>query len=131
MPNPPPHRSDQPYRTVFVRHLMLDAYIGVYDNEQKIKQPIKIDMSFDLGKPKDPMSEGLEDILCYDKMTKNVKAIVAEGHIRLVETLAEKIAALALAHPLVLSVKVSVEKPDAIQEAAGVGVVIERHRQHP
>ena len=55
-------------------------------------------------------------------------AIVAEGHTLLVETLAEKIALAALVDPRVARARVSVEKPDAFTEAAGVGVIVERMR---
>ena len=56
------------------------------------------------------------------------RAAAADGHTLLVETLAERIAAAALADPRVLRARVSVEKPDAFPDAATVGVVIERMR---
>ena len=46
----------------------------------------------------------------------------------LVETLAERVAAAALADRRVERVRVAVEKPDAFADVAAVGVVVERRR---
>ena len=57
------------------------------------------------------------------------RATVAEGHVLLVETLAEKVALAALADPRVERARVTVEKLDVIDKAASVGVTVERRRQ--
>ena len=116
----------EPSRVVFVRNLLLDAYIGAYESEQGVTQPIRIDFEVEVGEPVAPTSDRLEDILCYNKLTQGVKAILAEGHIKLVETLAERIASLALAHPMALSARIRIEKPNAIEEADAAGVEIVR-----
>jgi len=125
-PLPRPERA--PIRRVFVRDLALDAFVGAYDHERRAKQPIRLDLDLDVVEPSDPTSDRLETVVCYDKMVRGVKAILAEGHIQLVETLAERVAAMALAHPMVIAARVRVEKPNAIAEAAAVGVEIERRK---
>ena len=55
-----------------------------------------------------------------------MKAIIAAGHINLVETLAERIADFCLSDRRVAAARVRVEKSGAVVEAAGVGVEIER-----
>ncbi|MEZ5892162.1 MAG: dihydroneopterin aldolase [Parvularculaceae bacterium] len=123
---PLPRSATAPRRRVFVHGLTLDAYIGAYESEQGVTQPVIIDVEAEVIEPANPVSEKLEDIFCYDALTKGVKAILAEGHIRLVETLAEHIADLALSHEMVLSVTVRVIKPNAIAEAQAAGVEIIR-----
>ena len=113
-------------RKVFVEGLILDAYIGCYDHEQDQTQPVRIDFELDVIEPDNPTADNLEDVVCYNRLTEGIKAIIAEGHLKLVETLAERIAALAIEHKLVLSAKVRVSKPEAIAEAIGAGVEIER-----
>jgi dihydroneopterin aldolase len=115
-------------RKVFVHGLVLEARIGAYDHEQSATQPVRIDIELDVVEPKDPGADRLEDVVCYNRLTQGVKAILAEGHIRLVETLAERVASLALAHPMTLAVRVRVEKPTAIAEAAAAGVEIVRSK---
>lgn len=113
-------------RTLFVSNLTLDAFIGCYDYEQGKSQPVRIDLELDVAEPDNPMSDRLEDVVCYNRLTQNIKSIIAEGHIKLVETLAERIAAVAIDHPMVSAVRVRVGKPNAIPEAESAGVQIER-----
>lgn len=123
-----PRSANAPRRAVFVRGLVLDAYIGAYEHEQGAPQPVRIDMDVDVIEPGDPVADNLEDVVCYSRLTDGVKAILAEGHIKLVETLAERIAELVMAHPMALAVTVRVEKPTAIAEAEAAGVEIERRK---
>ena len=123
---PLPRAAGAPRRKVFVRDLELSAYIGVYDAEQGVRQPIKINLEIEVMEPSDPVGDRLEDVVCYNKLTQGIKAIIDEGHIKLVETLAERIAELALSHIMVDAVVVRVEKPNAIPEAAAAGVEILR-----
>ncbi len=121
-----PRSETAPRRFIFVRDLVLEAFIGVYDEEQGVSQPVRIDMEVEVTEPSAPDADRLEDVMCYNRLTQGVKDIVAGGHIKLVETLAERIAGLVLAHPMALSVRVRVEKPRAIEEAAAAGIEIVR-----
>lgn len=124
-----PRASNAPQRKVFVRGLVIDAFIGAYESEQGAPQPVEIDFEADVVEPANPVSDRLEDVVCYDRMTQGIRAIIAEGHIKLVETLAERIADLVLSHPMVLSVSVQVIKPNAIKDANAVGVTIQRTKR--
>lgn len=119
----------QPRRRVFLRDLMLEAEIGAYESEYGRTQPICINLSMEVVEPIQPLSDDLSDVVCYNKISQGVADIIAEGHIKLVETLAERIAALCLSHAMVLSVTVCVEKPNAIDAARGAGVEIIRVKQ--
>jgi dihydroneopterin aldolase len=66
--------------------------------------------------------------VCYADVVEDIRGLLAQGHINLVETLADRIAAQCLADRRVLSAKVRVEKLDVMPEASAVGVEIERHR---
>ena len=59
-------------------------------------------------------------------MIDRVRAVVAAGHVQLVETLAERIAETCLADERVMAARVKVEKLDVFADAASVGVEIER-----
>jgi len=124
--SPLPATAGAPRRRVFVRGLLLDAAIGAYPEEMGRTQKVRVDLELDVTEPADPGADDLANVVCYDRMTQGVKAILAEGHIRLVETFAERIAAMALAHPMVLAARVRVEKLEAMADAEGVGVEIER-----
>lgn len=126
--SPFPRTATAPRRKVFVNGLALNAEIGAYEHEQGRAQPVRIDIELEVVEPSDPTGDRLEDVVCYNRLTQGVKAIIAEGHIKLVETLAERIAELAMAHPMVLTVRVRIEKPQAIPEAAAAGVEIWRSK---
>ncbi len=112
-------------RHVFVRDLVLDCNIGVHQHEKGRVQRVRINL--DLG-----VTEGgthhdrLENVVCYEDIVKKVRAVVADGHINLAETLAERIAALCLQDPQCRSARVRVEKLEVFDDAGAVGVEIER-----
>ena len=111
-------------RRVFVKGLKVMAAIGVYDHEHGREQPLIIDAVFDLGLHEIRL---LKDTLNYEKVGETARAIIARGHIKLVETLAEDMARALVALPHVRRVEVSVVKPEALSDAdqAGVCVVFE------
>lgn len=126
---PLPRTASAPRRKVFLSNLVLDAYIGAYESEQGVTQPVRISLEAEVAEPVSPLGDRLEDVVCYNKLTQGIKAIIAEGHIKLVETLAERIAELALSHPMVETITVRVEKPQAIAEAEAAGVEIIRTKR--
>ncbi|WP_142847509.1 dihydroneopterin aldolase [Telmatospirillum sp. J64-1] len=114
-------------RHVFVRDLVLDCSIGVYAHEKMAPQRVRVNL--DLGvRELDPAMIGDEigNVVCYEKIVTGVRAIVADGHVNLVETLAERIAEMCLLDPRVRTARVRVEKLDVFEDAASVGVEIER-----
>ena len=117
------------YRRVFVRDLRLPASIGIYAEERAAPQDVVIELELWVLETGGDGALNYNDVVCYEKLVSQTKAVLAEGHIDLVETLAEKLAALCLSDSRVARVRVRVEKPQAIPEAAGVGVEIERVRR--
>ncbi len=113
-------------RRVFVSDLVLGASIGVYKHERRASQPVRINI--DLAVDDDPVGDDVGNVVDYQKVIDGVAAILAAGHINLVETLAERIAEMCLADHRVSSTRVRVEKLNVAPEAAAVGVEIERFR---
>jgi dihydroneopterin aldolase len=72
--------------------------------------------------------DDLDRVVDYSVIVDRVRALVAAGHVRLVETLAERIAAACLEDPRILSARIRVEKLDIYPDAGSVGVEIERLR---
>ena len=121
-----PLRADQV--VIFVEGLTLEASIGINPAERQRRQPvvIDVDLTVDVTPPLD--SDNIADTVSYDGVVDAARRIVAAGHIDLVETLAERIAAAALADERVARARVRVAKPAIIPEAKAVGVEIERQR---
>jgi len=124
-------------RHVFLRDMVLGASIGVHAHEHQARQRIRINL--DLSVHDDgarPMSRAapavgpdeLGRVVDYERLANAVRAIVAAGHVRLVETLAERIAEACLLDPRVVSARVRVEKLDIFPDAFSAGVEIEWRR---
>ena len=118
-------------RVVFVRGLELRASLGVHPHEKAAPQRVVVGVELAVRDEAAPSAVGEDDLrrtVDYSAVVRAARAIVAEGHTLLVETLAERIALAALADPGVVRARVTIEKPDAFVEAAGVGVSVERIR---
>lgn len=114
-------------RHVFVRDLMLDAHIGVHQHEKLGPQRIRVNVDLAVfEKDVDGIGDQLTNVVCYEEVVSGIRELVAEGHVNLVETLAEQIAALCLEDRRVRVARVRVEKLDVFADATSVGVEIER-----
>ncbi len=117
-------------RHLFVRDLVLPARIGVYDHERDGAQRVRINLDLAVQEPPAP-EDRLENVVCYDELVAGVRRLLVDGHVNLIETLAERIAGLCLEDARVRTARVRVEKLDAIPDAAAVGVEIERANPLP
>ena len=116
-------------RHVFLRDMVLLASIGVFRREHARPQRVRINL--DLGVEDDRAGVGpdkLSRVVDYGRVAATVRDIVGAGHVRLVETLAERIADACLSDGRVLLVRVRVEKLDIFEDAASAGVEIERRQ---
>jgi dihydroneopterin aldolase len=114
-------------RHVFVRDLELNANIGVYRREKGTLQPVRINLDLTVEET-DAVDDKLENVVDYGAVVEGIKTILAGGHLNLVETLAEKIAAHCLEDERVKVARVRIEKLKILPEAQSVGVEIERER---
>jgi (5-formylfuran-3-yl)methyl phosphate synthase len=120
-PGPDPAATD----LVFVHDLVLPVRIGAYASERTAPQRVRFDVDVMITRSARP-AEDMRDIFSYDIISDGIQLLTDAGHISLVETLAERIAAMLLEHPRVVQVSVKLEKLDAGRRT--VGVRIERAR---
>lgn len=109
---------------VFGRH-------GVYAHEREEGQEFVVDLRLRLSLAEAAASDDVTDTVHYGELAEAVAAIVAGEPVNLIETLAERIAAVALADDRAESVTVTVHKPDAPipLSFSDVAVTIHRSRQ--
>jgi len=113
---------------VFVRDLQIRAVLGVHDHEKLEPQRVIVNIDLAVLDVKEPLNDDIQNVVSYERVVNHVKDIVAAGHVHLVETLAEIVAQKCLENRRVEYVRVRIEKPDIVAEAASVGVEIERTR---
>lgn len=111
---------------IVVRDLRVEAFIGVHKRERHVKQTLSIDL--DIGLPGTAVfaSDKVGDTIDYEKVAQKIGELAASGHFRLVETVADRIAALLLQDFGAPWCKVSVAKLGILPNAKLVGVTIER-----
>jgi dihydroneopterin aldolase len=110
---------------IFVRDFVLPVRVGAYAHERDRLQRVRFNVDVDVLRPAHP-TEDMRDVFSYDVVTDGIRMIVAQEHIALLETLAERIAALVLAYARVSGVTVRVEKLDVGPGAVGVEIRRER-----
>jgi dihydroneopterin aldolase len=123
---PPPSGAGDSDR-VFVRDLVLPVRIGAYAAEHAAPQRVRFEVEATVARPPGP--QGMADVFSYDIITDGIRLLIAEGHVALLETLAERIAALLLAYRAVSRVLVRLEKLDVHAAEGGVvGCIVERRQ---
>jgi len=107
---------------VFVSGLKVQAQIGVHSHEFGRTQPLSVDVELDVPSAG---TTRLSETLNYETILSAARAVAAEGHVKLVEDFAERLARACLADPRVTRARVRVEKPLALApDAAGAGAEI-------
>ena len=120
--------DDLPRDQILIEGLILPAFIGVFEHEYGARQDVRFDVTVDIA-PLDPENEhDTHNIVRYDHIVADIKETLAKGHIDLVETLAENVAAICLCYDRAEQVCVTVAKLSAFKEADAVGVRITRRK---
>jgi dihydroneopterin aldolase len=111
-----------------VRNFVAPMSIGVYAHEHERPQRVRINVEMTVALPAGRIDDDIRHVPSYEAVMAGLRRLVAAKHVDLVETLADRILTLALAHPAVQSAGVEVEKLDVFPEAESVGVRFERRR---
>lgn len=121
-------QSNTSLMTIFMKDLILEASIGIYDHEKEKKQRVRINVWLNSLPSNDFLNDDITNTVCYEMILDHAKAIINAGHINLIETFVEELADRCLAHNLVKTATVRIEKLDVFSEAEAVGVEITRHK---
>ena len=106
------------------------AHHGVFDFEREQGQEFVIDVSVAVDLAAAASVDDLDRTVHSGELAEAVVAAVERDPVDLIETVAERVAAVALAHPAVEEVEVTVHKPEAPIRVpfADVAVTIVRGR---
>ena len=126
---------------VFIEGLQIDALIGIYDWERRIRQPLVFDIEMAFNNRIPAATDAIGDTLNYKAVSKRVIEYVSASDFGLVETLAERVAAIILDEFGVQHVRLKLGKPGAttmatsasgpiIAEKAGGADVAVAQRRH-
>jgi dihydroneopterin aldolase len=111
---------------IFLHGLRVEARIGIWEWEKRIRQIVEIDLDMATDIRKAAASDDVGDTLNYKAVAKRIQSFIDETQFELVETLAERIAGIVIDEFGVPWVRVRLNKPGAIRGSRDVGVLIER-----
>ena len=116
------------YDLIFLNDFTIQANVGVYKHEKEKSQPVKINIVAKVRNPKKINDNNLQSVVCYNQISKKIKKIIKSGHTILLEKLAEKIFQECFKNKRIETMKIRLEKPEAIEGAVGAGIEVERSR---
>ena len=119
---------DSQWDKVLINNLTVDAILGILPQERIQTQQVVINLTIFTDTQPAAKSQNIADTLNYAELASQAAQLTIEGEYRLIESLVEDLAALALDHSTAKAVTVRVEKPQAVSDAESVGVEIYRHR---
>ncbi|HKM36599.1 MAG TPA: dihydroneopterin aldolase [Thiopseudomonas sp.] len=112
--------------TVFIESLEVDTVIGAYDWERTIRQNLLVDLQMGWDNSLSAANDELHLALDYAAVSERIHNFAQASSFELVETFAERLAALLMAEFNIPWLRLKITKPAAVATARGVGVEIER-----
>ena len=115
-------------RTVYIKDFIVQEIIGIHEHEKIKKQKIKFNIVIDINQNTVPNENDIKSIVDYEKITNKLKNLAKEKKYNFLESLAEDSFKEIFEDRRINSVKIKIEKPEAIKNAGSVGVEIFKTR---
>ena len=115
-------------RTVLIKDFIIYEIIGIHQNEKINKQKIIFNIVIDVNQNIHPDENDLSSIVDYEKITNKLKKLANNKKYNFLESLAEDSFNEIFSDKRINSVKIKIEKPDAIANAQSVGVEVFKSR---
>ena len=116
-------------RSVLIKNFIIHEIIGVHEHEKIKKQKIKFNIVIDVDNNVLPNEKDIKSIVDYEKITNNLKNLVKNKKYNFLESLAEDSFKEIFEDKRINSVKIKIEKPEAIKNAESVGVEVFKSRE--
>jgi len=124
----PDNKKSSIRRTVFIKDFVIQEIIGIHEHEKTKKQKIKFNIVVDVNQNTVPDEKDIKSIVDYEKITNELKNLVKNKKYNFLESLAEDSFKEIFEDKRINSVKIKIEKPDAIKNADSVGVEVLKNR---
>ena len=96
--------------TIFVSDFMVDCNVGVYAEEQGVTQKVAFTVEARLAPQVHSAKDEMVEVPSYADVIDYIVSLARGGHINLVETFAERIAANCLKDKRITAVRVKLQK---------------------
>lgn len=120
-----------PSDSIHISNLVLNTHIGVPDEERAHPQRLTVSLALYPIRPFSDLHDHIEETINYAEVCELIKTLAADHPRRLIETLAEDIAAAIIAaHSACAGVEVELRK-FILPDTDYVAVRLTRHRPSP
>jgi len=116
-------------RSILIKNFIIQEIIGIHEHEKIKKQKIKFNIVIDVDQNVLPDEKDIKSIVDYEKITNNLKNLAKNKKYNFLESLAEDSFKEIFEDKRINSVKIKIEKPEAIKNADSVGVEVFKSRK--
>jgi len=116
-------------RTVFIKDFIIEEIIGFYKHEKEKKQKIIFNIVLDIDQSSLPDEKDIKSIVDYEKVTNKLENLTKSKKYNFLESLAEDSFKEIFEDKRINSIKIKIEKPEAIKNASSVGVEVFKTRK--
>ena len=116
--------------TILLDELEVECHIGVGEEERAQPQRLHLTLHLEVHSPSGPsgrFSDEIDEVLDYAAVRTMARETCRANSFKLLESLADLIARRCLEDPRVLSVEVTLTKPDIFSDCRSAGVRLARH----
>jgi len=115
-------------RSVLIKDYIVNEIIGIHKHEKINKQKIIFNIVIDVNKNTLPDENNISSIVDYEKITNKLENLTKYKNYNFLESLAEDSFKEIFEDKRINSIKIKIEKPDAITNAKSVGVEVFKNR---
>lgn len=105
---------------LLIKNLVLSMQIGCHNYEKTITQRVKINAKITVLKT--------DTIVSYKDIVDVIQDIAQQQHYEYLETLGDKIIQACFQEPNITEIELELLKPDVIENAEAVGILIKENR---
>ncbi len=115
--------TDSPLDRISLRDHVRSVEIGAFQAERGVPQRLRFNLVVEVQTLAGALGDDVDQVVSYDALTDAIDLALADERLDLLETLAERIAALVLRDPRAARIFVRIEKLDRGPFALGVEIV--------
>ena len=115
-------------RSILIKDFIVSEIIGIHKHEKINKQKIIFNIVIDINQNLLPNEKNVSSIVDYEKITNKLESLAKYKNYNFLESLAEDSFKEIFEDNRINSIKIKIEKPDAIENAKSVGVEVFKSR---
>ena len=113
---------------ILIKDFIINEIIGIHKHEKINKQKIIFNIVIDVNKNTLPDENNISSIVDYEKITNKLENLTKYKNYNFLESLAEDSFKEIFEDKRINSIKIKIEKPDALANAKSVGVEVFKTR---